>query len=43
VGLIATAIGHTFNYDRDFDIPAADVARTEDARTALLANAQVKA
>ncbi|RWD69970.1 cytochrome o ubiquinol oxidase subunit I [Mesorhizobium sp.] len=37
VCLIATAIGHTFNYHRDFDIPAAEVARTEEARTALLA------
>jgi len=36
-GLLATAIGHTFNYNRDFDIPAADVARTEDARTQALA------
>ncbi|RAZ71613.1 cytochrome o ubiquinol oxidase subunit I [Mesorhizobium atlanticum] len=37
VCLIATAIGHTFNYHRDFDIPAAEVAQTEEARTALLA------
>ncbi|RWM14581.1 MAG: cytochrome o ubiquinol oxidase subunit I [Mesorhizobium sp.] len=36
VCLIATAIGHTFNYHRDFDIPAAEVAQTEEARTALL-------
>ncbi|PBC07798.1 cytochrome o ubiquinol oxidase subunit I [Mesorhizobium sp. WSM3859] len=36
VSLIATAIGHTFNYHRDFDIPAAEVAQTEEARTALL-------
>lgn len=36
VCLIATAIGHTFNYHRDFDIAAAEVARTEEARTALL-------
>ncbi|MDX8442111.1 cytochrome o ubiquinol oxidase subunit I [Mesorhizobium australafricanum] len=35
--LIATAIGHTFNYHRDFDIPAAEVAQTEEARTTLLA------
>ncbi|TGQ05626.1 cytochrome o ubiquinol oxidase subunit I [Mesorhizobium sp. M2E.F.Ca.ET.219.01.1.1] len=37
VCLIATAIGHTFNYHRDFDIPAAEVAQTEEVRTALLA------
>ncbi|MDG4874000.1 cytochrome o ubiquinol oxidase subunit I [Mesorhizobium sp. WSM4935] len=37
VCLIATAIGHTFNYHRDFDIPAAEVAQTEEARTKLLA------
>ena len=37
VCLIATAIGHTFNYHRDFDIPAAEVTRTEEARTTLLA------
>ncbi|MBZ9799016.1 cytochrome o ubiquinol oxidase subunit I [Mesorhizobium sp. ES1-4] len=37
VCLIATAIGHTFNYHRDFHIPAAEVTRTEQARTTLLA------
>ncbi|MEI9405285.1 cytochrome o ubiquinol oxidase subunit I [Mesorhizobium argentiipisi] len=37
VCLIATAIGHTFNYHRDFDIPAAEIAQTEEARTMLLA------
>ncbi|TGU99657.1 cytochrome o ubiquinol oxidase subunit I [Mesorhizobium sp. M00.F.Ca.ET.151.01.1.1] len=36
VCLIATAIGHTFNYHRDFHIPAAEVSQTE-ARTTLLA------
>ncbi|WP_214473130.1 cytochrome o ubiquinol oxidase subunit I [Mesorhizobium sp. dw_380] len=36
VCLIATAIGHTFNYHRDFHIPAAVVAETEEARTTLL-------
>ncbi|MBZ9819467.1 cytochrome o ubiquinol oxidase subunit I [Mesorhizobium sp. CA4] len=36
VCLIATAIGHTFNYHRDFDIPASEVAQTEEARTTLL-------
>ncbi|TIR27632.1 MAG: cytochrome o ubiquinol oxidase subunit I [Mesorhizobium sp.] len=43
VCLIATAIGHTFNYHRDFDIPAAEVARTEEARTALLAAEEARA
>ena len=38
VGLVAVAIGHTFNYKRDFYISADEVARTEAARTALLAN-----
>ncbi|KRB24618.1 MULTISPECIES: cytochrome o ubiquinol oxidase subunit I [unclassified Mesorhizobium] len=37
VCLIATAIGHTFNYIRDFHIPAAEVTQTEEARTTLLA------
>ena len=37
VGLLATAIGHTFNYDRDFHIPAEEVVATENARTKLLA------
>ncbi|AZO56365.1 MULTISPECIES: cytochrome o ubiquinol oxidase subunit I [unclassified Mesorhizobium] len=37
VCLIATAIGHTFNYIRDFHIPAAEVSQTEEARTTLLA------
>ncbi|GLQ76615.1 cytochrome ubiquinol oxidase subunit I [Mesorhizobium huakuii] len=36
VCLIATAIGHTFNYHRDFHIPAAEVTQTEEARTTLL-------
>ncbi|MCW7539378.1 cytochrome o ubiquinol oxidase subunit I [Aquabacterium sp. A7-Y] len=34
--LIATIV-HTFNYKRDYHIPAADVAQTENARTAALA------
>jgi cytochrome o ubiquinol oxidase subunit 1 len=38
VALLAVAIGHTFNYKRDFHIPADDVVRTEAARTTLLAN-----
>ncbi|MEW5423813.1 cytochrome o ubiquinol oxidase subunit I [Amorphus sp. 3PC139-8] len=37
VGLIAVAINHTFNYNRDFDIPADVVAKTEEERTRLLA------
>ena len=35
VGAIATAIAHTFNYNRDFDVPAAEVTATEGARTRL--------
>src|SRR3546814_2292922 len=34
---IAGAIYHTFNYKRDFDIPAATVTAVEDARTRQLA------
>jgi len=37
IGIIATAIGHTFNYHRDFHIPASEVTQTEEARTRLLA------
>ncbi len=37
VGLIAVAIGHTFNYRRDFYIPAEEVTETEGARSQLLA------
>ncbi|MGV6874333.1 cytochrome o ubiquinol oxidase subunit I [Pseudochelatococcus sp. B33] len=35
--IIAAAIAHTFNYDRDYYIPAADIAATEAARTRQLA------
>jgi cytochrome o ubiquinol oxidase subunit I len=35
--LIVAAIVHTFNYQRDFHLTAADVLRVEDARTQLLA------
>jgi cytochrome o ubiquinol oxidase subunit 1 len=35
IALIAVAIGHTFNYDRDFFIPAAAVAENERARDRL--------
>jgi cytochrome o ubiquinol oxidase subunit 1 len=31
------SIVHTFNYDREFYIPAEDVARAEGARTRMLA------
>lgn len=41
VALLGTAIHHTFNYNRDFDIPADEVTRTEDERTRLL-GAQAK-
>lgn len=36
-GLLAAAITHTFNYDRDFHIPAEEVLREEDSRSRLLA------
>jgi cytochrome o ubiquinol oxidase subunit 1 len=39
VALVAAAIAHTFNYDRDFHIPAEDVTRSENARTQALAAA----
>jgi hypothetical protein len=35
--VVAGAIVHTFNYKRDFDIPAATVAAVEDARSRQLA------
>ncbi len=37
VGLLAGAIIHTFNYNRDYHITADEVAALEDARTKLLA------
>ncbi|MBD0415460.1 cytochrome o ubiquinol oxidase subunit I [Oryzicola mucosus] len=37
VAILAVAISHTFNYDRDFHIEADEVTRTEGARTKLLA------
>ena len=37
VALLVCAIGHTFNYKRDYYISAEDVVRTEGARTKLLA------
>ena len=36
VGLLAVAINHTFNYNRDFHIPVDEVVRTEGERTRLL-------
>ncbi len=37
VALIAYAIAHTFNYDRDYFIPGDEVAQTEGERSRLLA------
>ncbi|MBB5538894.1 cytochrome o ubiquinol oxidase subunit I [Rhizobium giardinii] len=37
IAIVAVSIGHTFNYQRDFFIPADTVAATEDARSKLLA------
>ncbi len=37
LGLLVTAIAHTFNYDRDFYISAEEVTETENARTTVLA------
>ncbi|MGE7469484.1 cytochrome o ubiquinol oxidase subunit I [Bosea sp. NPDC003192] len=39
VGVLAAVIIHTFNYDRDFHIPADEVVQAEDARTQLLGQA----
>jgi cytochrome o ubiquinol oxidase subunit 1 len=36
-GLLVVAVGHTFNFKRDYFIPADDVARTESARHQLAA------
>ncbi len=41
VALLVVAIGHTFNYDRDFHIPAEEVIRTEGERTRQLAAAGI--
>ena len=41
VALVFATIVHTFNYQRDYNIPAADVAATEAARTRQLAIAHV--
>lgn len=40
IALVGGAIAHTFNYDRDYHIPASEVVATEDERTALLAKQQ---
>ncbi|MDC8785747.1 cytochrome o ubiquinol oxidase subunit I [Roseateles koreensis] len=40
---VAAAIFHTFNYKRDFHIPADEVTRTEAARTRALAGAAAQA
>ncbi|VWX48796.1 cytochrome o ubiquinol oxidase subunit I [Novosphingobium sp. 9U] len=37
VGLLVLSVVHTFNYNRDYFIPADEVTREEDARTRLLA------
>jgi cytochrome o ubiquinol oxidase subunit 1 len=39
VGVVATAIAHSFNYDRDFHIPADAVVREEEARSRQLGRA----
>lgn len=36
IGLIGATIAHSFNYDRDYHIPAKDVAEVERARTQAL-------
>jgi len=36
LAVIAFAIAHTFNYEREFRIPAQEVGRVEDGRTRLL-------
>lgn len=37
IGIIAVSIAHTFNYNRDYHIPADEVKRTEDERDRVLA------
>jgi cytochrome o ubiquinol oxidase subunit 1 len=37
VSVLAAAIAHTFNYQRDFEIAAMEVERIEDGRTRVLA------
>ncbi|KAF0807339.1 cytochrome o ubiquinol oxidase subunit I 2 [Alcanivorax xiamenensis] len=38
LGLLVVAIGHTFNYNRDYHIPVEEVERVEAERTRVLAN-----
>ncbi|WP_442970701.1 cytochrome o ubiquinol oxidase subunit I [Roseomonas sp. USHLN139] len=38
--IVIVSIGHTFNYDRDFYIPAEDVAAAEDRRSRQLSAAE---
>ena len=38
LAIIAVSIAHTFNYNRDYYIPASDVTEVEAERTKLLAN-----
>jgi cytochrome o ubiquinol oxidase subunit 1 len=40
IALVAAAIIHTFNYNRDTMVSAQDVARLESSRTAQLAAAE---
>ncbi|MBO9655576.1 cytochrome o ubiquinol oxidase subunit I [Agrobacterium sp. SOY23] len=37
IGVVAVSIAHTFNYNRDYYIPASDVSTVEAERTKLLA------
>ncbi|MFT4003553.1 MAG: hypothetical protein QM684_25260, partial [Rhizobium sp.] len=37
VAMIVITIGHTFNYKRDYHIPADEVVKTENERTKQLA------
>ncbi|MBV8467346.1 MAG: hypothetical protein JO218_15500, partial [Burkholderiales bacterium] len=38
IAMLIAIIAHTFNYKRDYYIPASQVIDTEGARTALLAS-----
>ena len=40
LAVIAVAIAHTFNYNRDYYIPVEEVRETEDARTRALAGTE---
>ncbi|SIQ71624.1 MULTISPECIES: cytochrome o ubiquinol oxidase subunit I [unclassified Bosea (in: a-proteobacteria)] len=41
LAIIVTAIAHSFNYDRDYNIPAEEVVREEERRSRALAAARV--